>query len=77
MNKDLAEGVVYRDPATKNPAFEGGGDGAFGPRWLGEKAALEIQRRMRTAEEEILLQVKSVEDALADAKAEIDPLLNR
>ncbi len=77
VNRDLAEGVVYRDPAVKNAEFQGGGDGIFGPRWLGEKAALEIQRRMGTAEEEILLQKKTVEEALTDAKAEIDSLLQR
>ena len=71
-NKDLAEGAVFRDPATKNPAFDGGGDGVFRARWLGEKASLRILRRMNTVEEEILLQKKTVEEALADAKAEID-----
>ena len=71
-NRDLAEGAVFRDPATKNPEFEGGGDGVFLPRWLGEKASLQILRRMNTAEQEILLELKTVEEALADAKAEID-----
>ncbi len=71
-NRDLAEGAVFRDPATKNPEFSGGGDGVFRARWLGEKASLRILRRMNTAEEEILLQKKTVEEALADAKAEID-----
>ncbi len=71
-NRDLAEGAVFRDPATKNPAFEGGGDGVFRPRWLGEKASLRILRRMNTAEQEILLELKTVEEALTEAKAEID-----
>ena len=76
VNKNLANKMVHRDPKIKSADYPGGGDGIFMPRWLGNKAGAEVQKITNTMTEEMVLGTKTVEQALADAKAEIDQLLS-
>ncbi|MHB0879194.1 MAG: hypothetical protein ACYC5O_24415, partial [Anaerolineae bacterium] len=75
VNKNLANKVVHRDANVKSAEYPGGGDGIFVPRWMGGKAAGQVQQFGKTMVDQMMLNLKPVEQALAEMKAKVDPLL--